>query len=47
MTVQKRRDETVSDLIYLPVVINVMLVFINFIYVGYFIDQKEMLTILL
>ncbi len=47
LTSQKLRDETVSDLIYLPVVINVMLVFINFIYVGYFIDQKEMLTILL
>jgi hypothetical protein len=46
-TVQKRRDETVSDLIYLPVVVNVMLVFINFIYVGYFIDQREMLTMLL
>lgn len=47
LTVQKRQDETVSDLIYLPVVINVMLVFINFIYVGYFIDQREMLTMLL
>ncbi len=47
LTVQKRRDETVSDLIYLPVVINVMLVFINFIYVGYFIEQREMLTMLL
>lgn len=47
LTIQKRRDETISDLIYLPVVINVMLLFINFIYVGYFIDQKEMLTMLL
>ncbi len=47
LTAQKRRDETVSDLIYLPVVVNVMLVFINFIYVGYFIDQREMLTMLL
>ncbi|MFA5636632.1 MAG: hypothetical protein WC977_12115 [Anaerovoracaceae bacterium] len=47
LTAQKRQDETVSDLIYLPVVINVMLVFINFIYVGYFIDQREMLTMLL
>jgi hypothetical protein len=46
MTAQKRRDETVSDLIYLPVVVNLMLIFINFIYIGYFIDQREMLTIL-
>lgn len=42
-TQRRQRDELISDLIYLPVVINVMLVFINFIYVGYFIDQKEML----
>ncbi len=47
LTIQKRRDEAVSDLIYLPVVVNVMLIFINFIYVGYFIDQREMLTMLL
>jgi hypothetical protein len=47
VTILKRRDEVISDLIYLPVVINVMLVFINFIYVGYFIDQKQMLTMLL
>lgn len=46
-TAQKRRNETVSDLIYLPVVINVMLVFINFIYIAYFIDQREMLTMFL
>lgn len=47
ITNQKRRDEIISDLIYLPVVINIMLIFINFIYVGYFIDQKEMLTMLI
>lgn len=47
LTIQKRRDETVSDLIYLPVVVNIMLIFINFIYIGYFIDQREMLTVLL
>lgn len=46
-TVQRRRDEIISDLIYLPVVTNVMLVFINFIYVAYFIGQKDMLTMLL
>jgi hypothetical protein len=47
LTSLKKRDEAISDLIYLPVVINIILVFLNFIYVGYFIDQKEMLTMLL
>ena len=47
LTARKKKDEVISDLIYLPVVLNVMLVFLNFIYVGYFIDQKEMLTMLL
>lgn len=46
-TILKRRDEMVSDLIYLPVVVNIMLIFINFIYVGYFIDQREMLMMLI
>jgi len=43
MTEQKRRDEIISDLIYFPVVINILVIFINFIYIAYFIDQKEML----
>jgi hypothetical protein len=43
LTGQKRRDEIVSDLIYLPVVVNILAIFVNFIYVAYFIDQKEML----
>lgn len=43
MTALKRRDEIVSDLIYLPVVVNIMLIFINFIYVGYYMDQSELL----
>lgn len=43
LTDQKRRDEIISDLIYLPVVVNILVIFINFIYVAYFIDQKEML----
>lgn len=43
ITKQKRRDEMVSDLIYLPVISNVMLVLINFIYIAYFIDQRKML----
>ena len=44
LTILKRRDEVISDLIYLPVVANVMLIFINFVYVGYFIDQRGLLT---
>lgn len=43
LTDQKRKDEIISDLIYFPVVINILVIFINFIYVAYFIDQKEML----
>ena len=42
-TRQKKQDEVVSDLIYLPVIMNVMLVLINFIYVAYFIEQRETL----
>ena len=45
-TVQKKRDEMISDLIYLPVVINVFLIFINFIYIAYFMEQQEMLRML-
>lgn len=42
-TKQRKKDELLSDLIYLPVVINVMLVLINFIYVAYFIEQQKLL----
>ena len=43
VTEQKKRDEIISDLIYFPVVLNILVIFINFIYIAYFIDQKEML----
>ena len=43
ITAQKKKDEIVSELIYFPVVINILIIFINFIYVAYFIEQKEML----
>lgn len=46
LTVQKRREESISDLLYLPVIVNVIFLFINFIYVAYFINQKEMLKML-
>lgn len=46
MTEQRRIDEVASDLLYFPVIINVVFIFINFIYVGYFINQKEVLEML-
>ena len=46
LTIQKKRDEMVSDLIYIPVVVNVFLIFVNFIYVAYFMEQQEMLRML-
>ncbi len=42
-TRQRRRDEWISDLAYFPVVINAMVVLLNFIYVAYFIEQREFL----
>lgn len=44
ITEQKKRDEMISDLIYLPVVLNVLIIIINFLYISYFLDQQEMLT---
>ena len=46
VTEQKKFDETVSDILYFPIIVNVILIFINFIYVGYFLSQKEMLQML-
>ena len=43
-TAARRRDEIISDLVYIPAILNVMLVLVNFVYVGYFLEQKEMLT---
>lgn len=44
VTRQKAKDELVSDLVYLPVVLNCMLVLLNFIFVSYFIEQEELLA---
>lgn len=44
ITAQKRKDEIISELIYFPVVLNILIIFINFIDVAYFIEQKEMLV---
>ncbi|MBE6035501.1 MAG: hypothetical protein E7222_12495 [Clostridiales bacterium] len=46
MTERRKRDEMISDMLYFPVILNVVIIFINFIYVGYFINQKELLEML-
>ncbi|MDR0423991.1 MAG: hypothetical protein LBH39_00780 [Clostridiales Family XIII bacterium] len=46
ITACKKRDELVSDLIYVPVVVNILAVFMNFIFVAYFLEQREMLNLL-
>ncbi|MEG1930144.1 MAG: hypothetical protein RR131_03295, partial [Anaerovorax sp.] len=46
LTNQKKKDELISDLIYLPVVVNLVFIMLNFVYVGYFLEQKEMLEML-
>ncbi len=42
----RARDELISDLIYFPVVLNCMVVLLNFVYVAYFIEQTEALGML-
>lgn len=42
LTRQKKREEIISDLVYLPATLNVFLIFINFVYISYFMQQKEM-----
>ena len=39
----KKRDETVSDILYLPVVLDLLLVFFNFLYITYFSQQKDIM----
>jgi len=45
-TAQRKQDEIVSELLYFPVVLNVFVIFINFIVVGYFMEQQQMLRML-
>jgi hypothetical protein len=47
ITKQKKNDEIISDILYLPVVVNVLLIFINFLYVSYFINQKNVFSVLI
>ncbi|MDR0851812.1 MAG: hypothetical protein LBN36_04905 [Clostridiales Family XIII bacterium] len=42
-TALKRRSEFMSDVVFFPVIINVLVVFMNFIYVAYYLEQKELL----
>ena len=39
-----RKNETLSDIIYIPVVAGVLVIFINFIYVAYFAEQRALLA---
>jgi hypothetical protein len=43
VTARRKRDELLSDLIYVPVIVNILLVFVNFIFVAYFMEQRNML----
>ena len=39
-----KKNEVLSDIVYLPVVVSVLIVFVNFIYIAYFAEQRELLT---
>jgi len=41
---KQKRDELISDLIYFPVVINAMLVLLDFVYVAFYIEQQGLLN---
>lgn len=47
ITREKNKNEVISDLIYIPVLANVMLIFINFIYISYYAEQRELFQQLL
>ena len=47
ITKQRKRDEVLSDILYLPVIVNVLLIFINFIYVAYFVNQKNLFSMMM
>lgn len=46
ITRQKKREEMISDFIYFPATMNVFLIFINFIYISYFMQQKGLFEML-
>lgn len=39
-----KKDEVLSDIVFLPVIVGILIIFVNFIYISYFIEQKELLT---
>ena len=39
-----RKNEVISDLVYLPVVAGILVIFVNFIYVAYFAEQSALLN---
>jgi hypothetical protein len=41
-TAMKKRNEVYSDLIYFPAVLNVLVVLMNFIFVSYYIEQRDL-----
>jgi hypothetical protein len=43
VTARRKRDEWLSDLIYIPVIVNILLIFMNFIFIAYFVEQRDML----
>jgi hypothetical protein len=45
-TALKRRGEIYSDLIYFPAVLNVLVVLMNFIFVSYYIEQRDLFNTL-
>jgi len=45
-TAQRKQDEILSECIYFPVVLNIFIIFINFIMVGYFMEQQLMFNLL-
>ena len=46
-TAIRKRNETISDLVYVPVVINCMLILLDFIYIAFFVRQQEYLSVIL
>ena len=43
-TALMRSNEVVSDLLYLPVIAGVLVVFMNFVYFAYYVEQRELLS---
>jgi hypothetical protein len=40
----KRSGEVLSDIVFFPVILNVLIVLMNFIFVGYFIEQRDLIN---